>query len=311
MELETKTITPEMAQELLAISKQAGGLNRLKRSHIDELVEEMQGGRFILNGQPIIIAKNGKILDGHHRLTAAYESKCSFTTILITEADENALSTIDQGSSRNVAETLLLSGHKGKLGLLAPLGKAAGWLINYQDSGNPFRPVPPNYVVEEWVRNHQELEEPCMKWVEAIALAFEGIHIPKPLIAFTFLEGALSGQRQATEKFLEKLATGYNIEPGDPEGILRTFFSIDYPRLMHSRNKKQKPSQHTILGRMLKCLRASIDGSKIEKLSLGAREPLPDLRQSSLPPTLSEVSPTTPLPISESRESNEGTQASL
>jgi len=279
MKVEVQTITPEMAKKYLDLSKDAGVFNRLKRSRINRLKREMEQGRWMLNGQAIIIARSGKVLDGHHRLLASVETKRSFTTTLVTDADENALGSIDLGSTRNVAETLHLGGHEGKLGPLAALGKAAGWIINHETHGSPFRELPPAYVIEEWLGKHQDLEKPCMGWVESIAGAFEGIQVPKALVAFTFLAGALSDQREATEKFLEKLSTGYGIAAGDPVGVLRTFFLVDYPRLMNSRNKKAKPTQYTILGRVLKCLRASIDGTKIEKLTFTAKDPLPDLRQ--------------------------------
>jgi len=57
----------------------------------------MEQGRWMLNGQAIIIARSGKVLDGHHRLLASVETERSFTTTLVTDADENALGSIDLG----------------------------------------------------------------------------------------------------------------------------------------------------------------------------------------------------------------------
>lgn len=262
------------------MSKAAGAKNRLKRSKIKRLKGEMELGRWRLNGETVKIAPNGKVLDGHHRLLAAIESKRAFETVLVTNAPEDTLNTMDTGSSRNVAETLLLAGHPGKLGPLGAMGKAAAWIINHETHGSPFRESPPNHIIDEWLRRHQDLEAPCMKWIELAEESFRGVKIQKALIAFTFFAGALNHQLEATNEFLQKFMSGTNIADGDPAGVLRNFFMLDYPRLMQSRNRKAKPTNYTVLGRILKCLQSSIDGSKMSgKLVFAAKEPLPELGQ--------------------------------
>lgn len=56
-------ITPETAAELLGIDAK----NRTReRGHVGWLGEQMTEGRFVLNGESVIIGENGEILDGQH-----------------------------------------------------------------------------------------------------------------------------------------------------------------------------------------------------------------------------------------------------
>ena len=130
------TINPKLAAEMLQTSKAAGGLNRDTKAKLNRLIQQFRAGRWILNGEPIIIGASGRILDGHHRLTACCMANVSFDTVLVTEATEAALDTIDTGSSRSISDTLHLAGHAGKKSMLSALGKGKKFVDSIRISCN-------------------------------------------------------------------------------------------------------------------------------------------------------------------------------
>lgn len=87
MQSTTTTIAPEQAVEMMAKSKQAGGLNRLTKSKVAKLVRQLTAHRWVLNGKPIIVSVTGKILDGHHRLEACRIANVAFETLLERRAE--------------------------------------------------------------------------------------------------------------------------------------------------------------------------------------------------------------------------------
>lgn len=93
IKMERRTITPEMAADLLARNTS----NRpMGRAHVFKLAESMKRGEWNLNGSAIRISVGGRLLDGQHRLSACVESGTAFDTIVISGLEEECFSTIDQ-----------------------------------------------------------------------------------------------------------------------------------------------------------------------------------------------------------------------
>lgn len=93
-----ETITPVMADKYLRMNTR----NRaIRKSHVSGLVKSMVGGKWVVNGQPIIFDDDGFLIDGQHRLTACVESGVPFITYVIRGvSDSRAFTTIDIGKAR-------------------------------------------------------------------------------------------------------------------------------------------------------------------------------------------------------------------
>ena len=61
------TITPPMAALLLGNN---GANRKLNKRHVDFLSDQIKSGKWQKIGQTIVIAKDGTLMDGQHRLTA-------------------------------------------------------------------------------------------------------------------------------------------------------------------------------------------------------------------------------------------------
>jgi hypothetical protein len=106
-----KLITPEIAKAMLELSNLAGMKNRaISKKNILFLAQQMTAGRFAYNGEPIIIASNGAVLDGQHRLHAVVFSGITITTEVVEGVDPAAFATIDTGRARTGGDALSIAG---------------------------------------------------------------------------------------------------------------------------------------------------------------------------------------------------------
>jgi hypothetical protein len=121
--MEIRTISPEVAKVLLE-------KNTLNRSINDNLVNhyarQMATGNWKLNGETIIIADTGRLLEGQHRLWACIKANTPFATYVVEGVDENVFDTINTGKSRSNKDILSILGFSNA----ARLAAAVRWYKN-------------------------------------------------------------------------------------------------------------------------------------------------------------------------------------
>lgn len=96
-----KKITPKMAADLM---KDHTKNRRLRNWTIKRLVNDIQNGRWRWNGQPIIVDKNGVVLDGYHRLHAIIEAGIAVESLIVTGVPTDAVHTMDSGQARDARD---------------------------------------------------------------------------------------------------------------------------------------------------------------------------------------------------------------
>jgi len=144
-------ITPKMAEELLELNIQ----NRpLKERTVALYTKEMTQGNWQFNGGSIVFSKEGRMIDGQHRLTAIVRSGTTQKFNIQTGLEDGAFATIDIGKVRSAGDVLAIEGHKQS----TIMAQAVKLIINY-DSNNMLR----GKSMEKTERvTHQEL----LAWVE-------------------------------------------------------------------------------------------------------------------------------------------------
>jgi hypothetical protein len=107
-------ITPEKAEALLKRNP-VGANRKAVLSTVLYYAAQMKRGDWPKTGQPIIFSANGDLLDGQHRLWAAYLSGSVFTTYIVTNIPEHPrlFAYIDNGRIRRPADALQTSGMNG------------------------------------------------------------------------------------------------------------------------------------------------------------------------------------------------------
>ena len=103
---EVTTITPEIAMELLENNDHN---RKVSQANIRAVANALQNNEWQLNGQPIIVAEDGKLMDGQHRLMAVIETQISLPTVLVTGVREEVFTTIDTGRVRTGGDTLSIA----------------------------------------------------------------------------------------------------------------------------------------------------------------------------------------------------------
>lgn len=93
-----ETITPEIAAQLLGTM---AGNRRLRQRAVQTYAREMIGGKWLLNGEAIKIARNGQLIDGQHRLNAVLMAKVAVRMCVVRGVDETAIITLDTGVGRS------------------------------------------------------------------------------------------------------------------------------------------------------------------------------------------------------------------
>lgn len=90
LEVEVEIISPENAKAYLENNAHH---RKVKQKKIDAYMKEMQDGKWRLNGKVIIFDKNGRLLNGQHRLAAVVQSGVSLTTVVIRGVEPDVLET--------------------------------------------------------------------------------------------------------------------------------------------------------------------------------------------------------------------------
>lgn len=103
MKMATETITPAQAKKYLQHNTE----NRaVRHAWVKRLAGMITRGEWKLTHQGIAFAKDGRLIDGQHRLLAIIEANKSAEMLVAREIDEAAYRHIDGGAPRKVADKL-------------------------------------------------------------------------------------------------------------------------------------------------------------------------------------------------------------
>jgi multidrug resistance efflux pump len=90
LSVEVEVITPEQAAEYL---KNNAYHRKVKKKKVAEYMKEMVDGNWKLNGKTIVFDRDGRLLNGQHRLGAVAEAGVSLTTLVVRGVDPEVLET--------------------------------------------------------------------------------------------------------------------------------------------------------------------------------------------------------------------------
>lgn len=104
---ETHLVDPGLAEIILSANPDNRSLREAK---IAQLVSDIVNDKFVFNGEPIIIAKNGELNDGQHRLEAIRRSGKAQKLLFVFGIERETRTTLDQGAPRSAASYLQMQG---------------------------------------------------------------------------------------------------------------------------------------------------------------------------------------------------------
>jgi len=158
MKAEIVLMTPEMAAQILRKNTH----NReLKKSTMHAYVHQMRSKLWLENGEPIIIAANGILMNGQHRLNACITAKFSWEVPLITEVEESSMVTLDTGTNRTMGDLLKLNGFKDVNNMAGLVKSIIGYGRNLAVGDNSSKSVKisNNMGLQYAQKNHEGLDK--------------------------------------------------------------------------------------------------------------------------------------------------------
>lgn len=147
-----RTFTPEQACALLEKNETRDFQRSVNQTLVMRIAEDLRRGRWVVNGETIIIDKTGRVVDGQHRLWGCFESGKPVTTWVIEGVEPEAFKTIDTGRCRTASDMIGIvtkfPGMPTKLSMMAQNGAArairllltmdkSGRFINFKSARRP------------------------------------------------------------------------------------------------------------------------------------------------------------------------------
>jgi hypothetical protein len=212
MDAQIEKITPEMAAEWLAHNTR----NRpIKPRHLAALSQAIQRGDWVVNGETIIFADDGTLLDGQHRLAAVVDAQLPIESLVVRGLPKAAQVTMDTGVKRTLADVLSWCGERNAHLLAGALGYLYRHRIGQQmDTGGRAR-----------VTHQQALvlleQNPGLRESMHIGQRTSAALRASPSMA-TFLHYVLSEiDADDADAFFDTLISGVGLQEGDPILVLR------------------------------------------------------------------------------------------
>lgn len=215
-------ITPELASQLLAQNKS----NReVSKANLRFIEGQFNSGRITFNGETVKFTKEGKIMDGQHRLMASVNTRKSFPTLIAFGLEPKSFTTVDIGKIRTASDIISVEGYEhpkvlastAKLVMAIKTGSRGLTLGGLK--GTKFD----NQDVLDFVETQKDFVERTLEarelWAQMPSPRFLPCHVFCTMF-FLFSERNIV----AAEKFMEGLAIGSNLEKNSPILLLRTTF---------------------------------------------------------------------------------------
>ncbi len=204
---EVVTLTPVLAKLLL----DRNPLNRpIGKTSKNEIKQDLANGRFVFNGESIIVSDTGILNDGQHRCINVLETGISIQTVIVFGPKEDTRFSVDSGKSKTVSNYLAMKGRKYTIILGAAIGYILQWKSHGSISrGNKYVRPSKQAILEasDQIRGVDasiEFTSPSMKSVGSHAV-----------LAFCHHAFWKASSRENADHFMTKLMEGDGLKKGD------------------------------------------------------------------------------------------------
>lgn len=226
VETTVATITPEYAETLLEGNT---GNRPLRPSAVTRYAHDMKEGRWILNGEAIMVAEDGTLLNGQNRLSAVVQAGVPIKTVLVTGLNGSAMDTIDLGVARSLADTL----HWKEVGNPRMVASALTWLYRYDDMvARGVRQFPPASYTRADVLSHFDENPGIVESVAYVETLRRRIPVSVGIGSFVhYLMTRQADRAKADEFWAQVSEVGGGVEDENPAYLLREWL-LDHQTLM-------------------------------------------------------------------------------
>ncbi len=260
-----ETITPSKARKML----EKNTSNRsIKPATVKLYSTAMKAGEWKLNGEGIIMNED-VLLNGQHRLHACIDADTPFMTLVVHGVESSAFKTMDRHTKRSNGNVLGILGYKyGNY-----LSSAANFIHMVRTHAGKKTPTAARNTEKT---NYFDIEDFMVEnpgLVESVRFANEHSFMAKFMVstaaAALHYMASFSGRERADE-FIEGIATGINLPPGDPRLVLRNHLINRFA----SRNKERS---EIVMARYIYAWNAWVSGRTVSRLIVGMDTNIPKM----------------------------------
>lgn len=259
MQAQTEVVTPEIAAEML---RHNTNNRRLRQTLVKEYAEAMSKGEWLENGEAIIISKSGALLDGQHRLGAVISYGKPVNFLIVRGVEDNAVKTMDVGRKRSIADHLEIDGFKTDGIDLLVTAAAIRLIMDFE--GGEYRErkhaISPQRATK-FLKDHPEIFEVQHKTKHSIR------HIIPVSVAVALYYLCWKTHPEEADEFFYKLATGANLEIGNPILTLRNALTL-------VREGKGKANRRQQIALVLSAFRAHVEDRPLHRIMYRADAPV-------------------------------------
>lgn len=252
-------VTPKLAAEYLKKNTQNRPVNNM---HVSRLAADMTAGEWQVNGEAIIFADDGTLLDGQHRLEAVVLSGATVPMSVVAGVSKDAFKTIDIGKKRTGADALATFDERfmtHRVVMAAAIRNIAMFDADGAYKDKRVGVMPHGHTIEFATKNRKQLERALdhtlhLSWARRLVPA-------SCLVALYFLFSQKDPFE--TERFFHKLNTGENMSKDDPINLLRN-------RLMEMRSAGTTVRATDVLPYVVKAWEIVRSGRTVQRLMVPA-----------------------------------------
>lgn len=199
---EVQTVTPELASKWLETNE---GNRKVREQLVNRLARDMRAGRWQVTGEGIKFDRDGRLVDGQHRLWAVVQSEATIDILVVHNLDRDTRLVMDTGGKRRGADALAMAGytHTALLASTAALGlhlERGGAVMLRKSVGSDAYS---HQEILDWVERHPTIHP-------SVAFAQSALHKTVPLLptpmAYAHWQMA-QVDAEAAERFFREMTT--------------------------------------------------------------------------------------------------------
>lgn len=256
---EVVTLTPVLARILLERNE----ANRpVSKTNLERMQRDITEGRWVFNGEGLIVSKDGKLNDGQHRCLAVAEAGRSVRTVIVFGPERDSRLTLDQGVMRSVGHYLGMNGYTDSNNVAS----TANYVWQYKTHGRlstagSDRPTKAEAMLT--VEHFATIPDS----VRYVTRDKAGVIATKSLLAFAHWAIADRAGSFEADRFIDRLIKGTGLQDGDPLLYCRN-------RLIETRGDGTSIGARAEL--IFRTWNAHRKGEKVQRITVGGNK-LPKL----------------------------------
>ncbi len=243
-----ETVTPESASRMLGTMK---GNRNLRNRVVQRYAREMIGGKWLLNGEAIKLATDGRLIDGQHRLNAVVLAKVPVKMCVVRGVDAAAMITLDTGVGRTFHDIGVIAGRS----YTQAVGPIIRWWFKYQTGSPTVANVPSVQEMQDILDRHPQIADSA---AFICKLPTVRVRCVPSVQGFVHAYATEKYDREMADSFMQDLNDGAALDKTSPIYVLRK-------RLVDSSENKRPEVTH-VLAWTIKAWNAWMDGDKIQVL---------------------------------------------